>query len=669
MYSKLYLLRKMFAFNFRESQDILSELVNNEDFLHAADKINLFEHLETVSNVDHLTQTKTYLSFLEDIYGDIEYLENNRDKNITYFGFNISGFAPLNDYCYHHLGDQVLTAISKIISKYNEESEILVRFNGVNFLFGIKNTSQQEALAIAKKIQEDFSKEVIKLPLDLGQVMNEQYRAELKDHLTDPESNSRFIKAVSVLLDIGGKEKVIAHEIYETDIRQLPMRSKKENNNFVRGFLLNLGFVQIPGGRNIGRQEITASINKLIERLNANSGKIESLSYTDARGSLETDLHIANLIKKVQKSRSVKAYDLNRSVPRENRYAAEDLINYDNFLHKTKKLLQSYYSSDQEARDKIEIIPSRNGFSEIMDFHNYQSDKIHWAPSNKYILMPLFNFKGSPISVLKLRVNKADFNQDPEEQGKFLNTVKYIEKAFRAVDRLAGYDALTKLPTGLKFINDLNQRLGCPVGAVDLDQFGAYSHMFGFKAGDRVKQGVARVMKQMEEHHSYREYKLRFYLTGGEEFKVIGNCTAEQMAEILDELSWRLQISLEVRVPLSWEQIAANIEANYQKEVSKETYKEILEKTKEHYEKLVDKNTGYVDVVKLPRYHKKYRRWYTGQTSSGGVVDTSNIELLKNKATELNLTIENYIATLANYAEEHSKEGDKKETTVVRLKG
>ncbi|MCK7504579.1 MAG: hypothetical protein MZV70_11155 [Desulfobacterales bacterium] len=44
-----------------------------------------------------LTQTKTYLSFLEDVYGDIEHLENNPDKSITYFGFNISGFAPLGE--------------------------------------------------------------------------------------------------------------------------------------------------------------------------------------------------------------------------------------------------------------------------------------------------------------------------------------------------------------------------------------------------------------------------------------------------------------------------------------------------------------------------------------------------------------------------------------------
>ncbi|MCK7504577.1 MAG: hypothetical protein MZV70_11145 [Desulfobacterales bacterium] len=57
------------------------------------------------------------------------------------------------------------------------------------------------------------------------------------------------------------------------------MRSKKENNICILSEgIINLGFVQLPGGRDIGRQEITASTNKLTERLNANSGKIESLS-------------------------------------------------------------------------------------------------------------------------------------------------------------------------------------------------------------------------------------------------------------------------------------------------------------------------------------------------------------------------------------------------------
>ena len=71
--------------------------------------------------------------------------------------FDLDYFKRYNDAYGHLLGDSCLVEFSRVLKQnLKDDSSILVRFGGEEFIMILTNTSNQEALKIAQKIQNDF---------------------------------------------------------------------------------------------------------------------------------------------------------------------------------------------------------------------------------------------------------------------------------------------------------------------------------------------------------------------------------------------------------------------------------------------------------------------------------------------------------------------------------
>lgn len=81
------------------------------------------------------------------------------ENQVTFLGMDLDGFKNVNDSFGHHVGDQVLVEVSKVLQRQLRESDVLARFAGDEFIAILPNTNLDQARALIERLQsaiDDF---------------------------------------------------------------------------------------------------------------------------------------------------------------------------------------------------------------------------------------------------------------------------------------------------------------------------------------------------------------------------------------------------------------------------------------------------------------------------------------------------------------------------------
>ncbi|NCB10949.1 MAG: GGDEF domain-containing protein [Erysipelotrichia bacterium] len=162
-----------------------------------------------------------------------KYLDEFIDKKMPYelkegttyavMFLDIDYFKMINDTYGHDAGDAILQKLSKTMKDAISENEFIIRFGGEEFLIIMKNPTQESALALANKINEDFSKLIFTFnnesfsktvsigyaffPSDTDQIWKCIKFADLSLYEAKETGRNKVVKFTKELLKNGDKER------------------------------------------------------------------------------------------------------------------------------------------------------------------------------------------------------------------------------------------------------------------------------------------------------------------------------------------------------------------------------------------------------------------------------------------------------------------------------
>ena len=103
--------------------------------------------------IDHLTGLQNRRYFYEHANRFLT-LAKRLKTPVSLIYIDLDYFKQINDTYGHTCGDQVLKKFASILKQINRESDIVSRFGGEEFVLLLNSTSTQNAIKIAKRIQE-----------------------------------------------------------------------------------------------------------------------------------------------------------------------------------------------------------------------------------------------------------------------------------------------------------------------------------------------------------------------------------------------------------------------------------------------------------------------------------------------------------------------------------
>lgn len=162
-----------------------------------------------------------------------KYLDEFIDKKMPYelkegttyavMFLDIDYFKMINDTYGHDAGDAILQKLSKTMKDAISENEFIIRFGGEEFLIIMKNPTQESALALANKINQDFSKLIFTFnnesfsktvsigyaffPSDTDQIWKCIKFADLSLYEAKETGRNKVVKFTKELLKNGDKER------------------------------------------------------------------------------------------------------------------------------------------------------------------------------------------------------------------------------------------------------------------------------------------------------------------------------------------------------------------------------------------------------------------------------------------------------------------------------
>ena len=169
-----------FCMPFKISDSISIVLHIREDSVEKIDKIrsyepiirNYFELAQPVLESKYLTDILKEKSVRDSLTGlyNRGYLESISDKvestNCILFMIDIDYFKSVNDTYGHDIGDDVIIALAEMLQKSIKGADIALRFGGEEFLLILFDITTDDAIKIANKIKENFSKVIFETNLD-----------------------------------------------------------------------------------------------------------------------------------------------------------------------------------------------------------------------------------------------------------------------------------------------------------------------------------------------------------------------------------------------------------------------------------------------------------------------------------------------------------------------
>ncbi|MGE4385339.1 MAG: GGDEF domain-containing protein [Endomicrobiaceae bacterium] len=120
-------------------------------------RIILFSALQEKARVDGLTGLYLRRHFMERLY--TEFQRSKRYKTDFYIlMLDIDFFKKINDTYGHLIGDKVLVAVAKILSKSVRPGDLIGRYGGEEFIVLLPMASQEQVTAIAENIRSTVQK-------------------------------------------------------------------------------------------------------------------------------------------------------------------------------------------------------------------------------------------------------------------------------------------------------------------------------------------------------------------------------------------------------------------------------------------------------------------------------------------------------------------------------
>jgi len=129
-----------------------NELAQVNDLLQKKTK-----KFEEKASIDHLTKLYNRYKFTELFISEYNTMLQ-RDNDMSLMMLDIDNFKKVNDTYGHNMGDKVLVEVSKLLSKYLRNVDIIARWGGEEFIALLPTATIQNASILANKIREELQK-------------------------------------------------------------------------------------------------------------------------------------------------------------------------------------------------------------------------------------------------------------------------------------------------------------------------------------------------------------------------------------------------------------------------------------------------------------------------------------------------------------------------------
>lgn len=120
-----------------------------------AERNNLIEKLERQARIDCLTGVYNR-SYMEQQIDIAIYKTKRYSTPFSILMFDIDNFKQINDNFGHHVGDEVLIAVTKTVEQTLRESDLLARWGGEEFIALLSRTNAEGAYALAERCRNNI---------------------------------------------------------------------------------------------------------------------------------------------------------------------------------------------------------------------------------------------------------------------------------------------------------------------------------------------------------------------------------------------------------------------------------------------------------------------------------------------------------------------------------
>jgi diguanylate cyclase (GGDEF)-like protein len=138
------------AFNIEDAQ-LLWALARVAENLLARERAN--EGLIHFAFTDHLTGLRSRGYFEQQLELEVKRSERKHVQFVLLM-LDIDHFKPLNDTYGHHIGDQVLRQVARILMEDMREVDTVARYGGEEFVMILPETTEDEGYAVAQRIRK-----------------------------------------------------------------------------------------------------------------------------------------------------------------------------------------------------------------------------------------------------------------------------------------------------------------------------------------------------------------------------------------------------------------------------------------------------------------------------------------------------------------------------------
>ena len=146
------------AKNARREADLL-QVKNNQLENEINERKQLQQKLEQLAKTDPLTQLLNRRSFFTQ--AALAYERARRyQKPFSLILFDVDHFKEINDSFGHQAGDQILAKISERLRSKTDQSDLVCRFGGEEFIILIHDADSKQAQAVAKEIKQELNRTI-----------------------------------------------------------------------------------------------------------------------------------------------------------------------------------------------------------------------------------------------------------------------------------------------------------------------------------------------------------------------------------------------------------------------------------------------------------------------------------------------------------------------------
>ena len=159
---------------------------------------------------DPLTSLPNRTLIMERLKQSIRYANRN-GKPLSVFMMDLNRFKEVNDTLGHPVGDQVLIEVSKRLPKVLRETDTFGRLGGDEFVVILSESSLEQAMLVADKIQQEFITDfainghLLSISTSIGV-------AQFPEHASDPDS---LIQKADIALYVAKKKHEHQIAIYD----------------------------------------------------------------------------------------------------------------------------------------------------------------------------------------------------------------------------------------------------------------------------------------------------------------------------------------------------------------------------------------------------------------------------------------------------------------------